>query len=241
MNYMANLMREHMPSDARMHYVITDGGEAPNIVPERAEVYYYVRHPDIEMVKELFDRLVAAAQGAAMGTETSMSVEVMHGNYALLPNVALAGRIDANMRAIGGIEYDAAEEVFAQTIYQTLTRPSLAIGTQRGIRPPTFVQKMGSTDVGDVSWTVPTAGFATAKWVPGTPAHSWQAVAAGGMSIGHKGMMLAAKVRAVTAQDLFIDAELIAAARAEFDSRRGPQFRYEALLGDRKPPLDYRR
>ena len=100
---------------------------------------------------------------------------------------------------------------------------------------------MGSTDVGDVSWIVPTAGFGTATWVPGTPAHSWQAVAAGGMSIGHKGMMLAAKVLAETARDLFTNAELVAGVKAEFEDRRGPDFEYRPLLGDREPPLDYRK
>ena len=97
-----------------------------------------------------------------------------------------------------------------------------------------------STDVGDVSWNVPTAGVRTATWVPGTPAHSWQAVAAGGTSIGLKGMLVAAKALALTAANLFRDAELIALAKAEFDERRGPGYRYEPLIGDRSPPLDYR-
>ena len=98
----------------------------------------------------------------------------------------------------------------------------------------------GSTDVGDVSWTVPTAGFSTATWVPGTPAHSWQAVAAGGMSIGMKGMQNAAKVLALTAIDLFRKPELITAAKEEFAQRRGPDFVYRSLVGDRTPLLDYR-
>ncbi len=100
---------------------------------------------------------------------------------------------------------------------------------------------MGSTDVGDVSWSVPTAGFSTATWVPGTPSHSWQAVAASGMSIGHKGMMLAAKVIALSADELFRNPRLIRSARAEFVKNRGVDFKYEALLGDREPPLDYRK
>ena len=100
---------------------------------------------------------------------------------------------------------------------------------------------MGSTDVGDVSWLVPTVGFYAATWVPGTPAHSWQAVAAGGMSIGHKGMQLATRVLAKTALDLIRDPAHISAAREEFLAARGEDFQYAALLGDRKPPLDYRR
>ncbi len=100
---------------------------------------------------------------------------------------------------------------------------------------------MGSTDVGDVSWTVPTVGFGTATWVPGTPAHSWQAVAAGGMSIGHKGMLLAAKLLAQSARQLLVEPRTIEAAKAEFAERRGADFTYRALLGERSPPLDYRR
>ena len=98
----------------------------------------------------------------------------------------------------------------------------------------------GSTDVGDVSFTVPTVGMGAATWVPGTPAHSWQAVAAGGTSIGTKGMMIAAKALSKTAIDLFSNTELISKAKTEFESRRGPDFIYIPLLGDRKPALNYR-
>ena len=99
---------------------------------------------------------------------------------------------------------------------------------------------MGSTAVGDVSWQVPTAGLRTATWVPGTTPHSWQAIAAGGTSMGAKGMMVAAKTLALTVAQLFEEPDLRADARAEFDRRRGQDFKYEALLGDREPPLDYR-
>ena len=241
MNHMANLMREHVPSDARIHYVITDGGAAPNIVPELAEVYYYVRHPDPTVAKALFERIVAAAQGAALGTGTEMAYEVMHGNYPLLPNDALANLIDGNLRALGGIAYDAAERAFADAIRATLVEPRMQLGSEREVQPLRFVQGMGSTDVGDVSWNVPTGGFRAATWVPGTPAHSWQAVAAGGMSIGHKGMLLAARTLALTASQLLLAPGHIEQARAEFERRRGTDFSYEPLLGDRAPPLDYRR
>ena len=240
MNYMTNLMREHMPSNARMHYVITDGGRAPNIVPEFAEVYYYVRHPRTAAVQELFARVVAAAEGAALGTETRMEYEVMHGNYPLLRNDALAAAIHAHLTTLGGVHYDAAEIEFAKAIRKTFIGKPRALDTAQKIAPFEFRQKMGSTDVGDVSWSVPTAGFATATWVPGTPGHSWQAVAAGGMSIGHKGMMLAAKVLAATARQLYQEPQLVDAAKAEFRERRGEDFKYQPLLGDRAPPLDYR-
>ena len=241
MNFMANLMREHMPSDARLHYVITNGGLAPNIVPEFAEAYYYVRHPKPEGVLSLFDRVVKTAEAAALGTGTRMEYEVMHGNYPLLPNDVLAALIHAKLSALGGVEYDADEQAFAAAIRKTLLGTLRPLAAAERVQPSEFRHKMGSTDVGDVSWTVPTAGFGTATWVPGTPAHSWQAVAAGGMSIGHKGMMLAAKVLANTAQALYSDPALIAQAQAEFAERRGPNFRYRPLLGEREPPLDYRR
>lgn len=240
MNFMVNLMREHVPSNARIHYVITDGGDAPNIVPETAQVYYYVRHPEAARVVELFERVVRAAEAAAMGTGTEMSYEVMHGNYPVLPNETLARLVDGNLRSLGGFLYDDSERAFAVTIRKTLGDDLLAIDSTNEVQPFAITQGMGSTDVGDVSWNVPTVGFRTATWVPGTPAHSWQAVAAGGTSIGHKGMGLAAKLIARTAEDLITNPELIDEARQELEEKRGADFRYEALLGDREPPLDYR-
>ncbi|MDA1075182.1 MAG: amidohydrolase [Proteobacteria bacterium] len=240
MNYMVNMMREHVPSDSRMHYVITDGGDAPNIVPEFAEVYYYVRHPDVEMVKQLFERVVDVARAGALGTGVKMEYEVMHGNYPVLPNETLARRVDQHLRLLGGFSYSTEETAFAETLRKTFLGEGLALGSQQTVQPFVLRQGMGSTDVGDVSWTVPTVGFGTATWVPGTPAHSWQAVAAGGMSIGHKGMLLAAQLLAEVAADLYQDQSLIDQAWQEFEQRRGPDFEYEALLGDREPPLDYR-
>ena len=241
MNFMVNLMREHIPQDSRIHYVITDGGDAPNIVPEEAQVYYYVRNPDPEMVKSLFERVVDAARAGALGTGTEMSYEVMHGNYPVLPNDVLARLVHENLQQLGGIEYDADELAFARELRSTLGGKLPPVSAAGDVQPFVFRQNMGSTDVGDVSWTVPTVGFGTATWVPGTPAHSWQAVAAGGTSIGQKGMLLAARLLAVTAVDLYENPELRAAARDEFEGRRGSDFEYQALLGDRDPPLDYRK
>jgi aminobenzoyl-glutamate utilization protein B len=241
MDFMVNLMREHMPEKARIHYVITGGGDAPNIVPERAAVYYYVRHPEAEVLQKLWHRVEAAAEGAARGTGTRVDHEVMHGNFSLLPNDVLTRQIDTNLRELGGVVYDEREKAFATQLRATIREPDLALGSEREVQPLTDELAMGSTDVGDVSWNVPTGGVRTATWVPGTAAHSWQAVAAGGMSIGNKGMMLAAKVLAATAIDLFLEPELVTAAHQELEERRGPDFRYAPLLGDRAPPLDYRR
>jgi aminobenzoyl-glutamate utilization protein B len=243
MDDMVNLMREHVPQETRIHYVITAGGSAPNVTPDFAEVFYYVRHPDPEMVVALFERVVQAAEGAALGTGTTMDYEVIHGLHALLPNEVLARAVYANLQAVGGVEYDAAEREFAESIRATLADDAPALETAALVMP--FEQPRGSgagsTDVGDVSWVVPTAGMRAATWVPGTAAHSWQAIAAGGTSIGNKGMVVAAKTLALTAVDLFTDADLRAAAREELEQRVGPDFVYEPLLGDRDPPLDYRK
>jgi aminobenzoyl-glutamate utilization protein B len=241
MNYLVNLMREHVPQESRIHYVITRGGMAPNVVPDFAEVYYYCRHPEVDVVQDLWSRIERAAQGAAMGTETRMELEVIHGIYNKLSNHRLSKLFDENLREIGGIDYTAEELRFAETLRATLESPVLPIGSQREIQP--FVPKLNSasTDVGDISWVVPTASVQIATWVPGTPAHSWQAVAAGGMSIGFKGMQLASKVLATSAVDLFTAPSLVEEARREFEERRGPDFVYQSLIGDRPPPLDYRK
>jgi aminobenzoyl-glutamate utilization protein B len=242
MDYMANMMREHIPSDARMHYIITSGGSAPNVVPDFAESYYYVRHIDPQVVLSIFDRLVKTAEGAALGTGTTMDYEVIGGVYNLLANETLARVMYAKLGEVGGVSYTPEEQAFAQKIHATLLAPGEELGSQSRVQPFDYERPgLGSTDVGDVSWTAPTVGLRTATWVPGTPAHSWQAAAAGGMSIGFKGMDVASQTLALTGRELFTHPELIAKARAEFERRRGPDFRYHALLGDRAPALDYRK
>ena len=243
MNHMVNLLREHVPQETRIHYVITHGGFAPNVVPDFAEVYYYVRHPNAPTVLELFERVARAAEGAALGTGTEVEYEVIHGLYDLVPNVALGQVMDENLRKVGGVEYTEAERAFARQIQATFEGgPSRPLGSEEEIEE-FGVEGVGggSTDVGDISWVVPTTGLSTATWVPGTSAHSWQAVAAGGTDIGTKGMMVAAKTLALTTIELFQSPDLIAAAWEELTERRGADFAYEALLGDRPPPLDYRR
>ena len=241
MDNMVNMMREHVPSDTRIHYVITRGGEAPNVVPAFAEVYYYVRHPDKSQVISIWDRVVKAAEGAALGTETKMDFELTGGVYNLLANTILAKTMNDNLRLVGGYTLSDKEKEFAQKIQKTFTAPPRLEETNVIHEFGEDGDMMGSTDVGDVSWVVPTTGLSTATWVPGTAAHSWQAVAAGGMSIGNKGMMMAAKTLAATAIDLFEQPALVQEAWKEFNSRRPQNFKYEALVGDRKPALDYRK
>lgn len=243
MNDMVNMLREHVTEESRIHYVITRGGEAPNVVPAFAEAYYYVRHPKAEEVKNMWERITRAAQGAALGTDTRVEIEVTGGVYNLLPNEALGKVMDTNLRQVGGYTLSDAEKNFGVAIQKTFTSKIPPLESTARIEPfqVTEAAMPGSTDVGDVSWVVPTVGLGTATWVPGTAAHSWQAVAAGGMSIGHKGMVLAAKTMALTAIDLFSNPATIEEAWKELKRRRGDNFQYTALIGDRKPALDYRK
>lgn len=241
MNMMVNLMREHVPQETRMHYVITEGGNAPNVVPNFAESFYYVRHPNAATLADIWERLLNTARAAALGTGTEVEWEVIHGNHSILPNEVLAKVMYDNLVAEGGINYSSSEQAYADKIVATFPKEKRNEPAPNSIEPYRMYQRMGSTDVGDVSWNVPTVGLSTATWVPGTSAHTWQAVAAGGTSIGHKGMLLAAKVMTQTTIDLFEDAALIRAAKKEFDERRGQDFTYQPLLGDRQPPLDYRK
>ena len=240
MNMMVNLMREHMPQDSRIHYVITKGGLAPNVVPDEAEVYYYVRHPKRQMVEKLFNRVVKAAKGAAMGTETTVSFEVIHGNYSLMPNDTLQKIMHEKLSARGGVTYSSKENKFANTIYKTLLSPTAQLGDQEKVLSYKPTHGHGSTDVGDVSWLVPTAGLRISTWVPGTAAHSWQAVAAGGTTIGLKGTKLAAEILSETAIEIYLDPAIASKAKQELEKRVGEDFNYVPLLGDRKPPLNYR-
>ena len=240
-NFMANLMREHVPQETRMHYVITAGGSTPNVVPDYAQVYYYLRHPDAGVLLELWQRLEAAALGAASGTGTTVEWEIMHGNHSLLPNSVIAERMQANLELLGGLTYDAEEQAFAEQIYATLDSPEFALGSEQQVQEIRRAISMGSTDVGDISWNVPTAEISTATWVPGTSAHTWQAIAAGGTTIGIKGLQLAAKALALTAADFYENPQLLQQARAALEEQRGADFIYTPLIGDREPPLDYRR
>ena len=239
-NHAAELLREHTPDFTRIHYVITSGGGAPNVVPNYAEVFYYVRHPDAAVVQELYQRLLKCAQASALATETRLEVEYLGGTYNILPNRTLSEIMLRNLRELADLEYTEEERAFALALQKTLKSPKPLESIQE-VRDRRGQLTKGSTDVGDVSWVVPTTGLTAATWVPGVPAHSWQAVACGGMSIGKKGMLLAAKALAATAWDLYQDPQTLQAAKAELIGRRAGK-RYEPMLQPgQKPPLDYRK
>lgn len=242
MNYMVNMMREHVPQETRIHYVISKGGLAANVVPDFAEVEYMVRHPDARVVEEIWNRIVKCAEGAATGTETTTKYEVISGSYNLVPNETLARVMYTNLTTVGGVTYTPAEAEFAREIQKTLSTKAPDLSQANVIQPfKTGGFFPASTDVGDITWVVPTVGLGTATWVPGAPAHSWQAVATGGMSIGQKAMLNAAKTIALTGADLFNNPALLQKAKEELAQRLGPGFKYKSMIGDRKPPLDFRK
>lgn len=240
LDFMVNLMREHVPQETRIHYVIKDGGDAPNIVPAHAMVSYYVRHPDMRTLDAIFERVCKAAEGAALGTGTTVEQEIVSAYYPILGNATLTRVQEANMRRVGGVRYDERERAFAETLRKSLPDATLELESAATLAEPDPDAGVGSTDVGDVSWAAPTTQFFAATWVPGTPAHSWQAVAAGGTTIGEKGMLVASKTLALTLVDLFTDPKLVAEARTEFEARRKGQT-WTSRIGDRSPPLDYRK
>jgi aminobenzoyl-glutamate utilization protein B len=239
MDYMVNMMREHIPQETRIHYVITNGGKAPNVVPDFAEVFYYVRNPERTLVESIFDRVVKTAEGAAIGTETKMDYEVIDGTHDLLINKTLALNMQANLEKVGGITYTPDELIFGKQLQSTFSGKIPSLDSASFIKPLESEKNQGSTDVGDVSYVVPTVGLTTATWIPGTPAHSWQAAACGGKDMAIRATVLASKALAYTAIDLFSDPLLITKAKEEFKLSIG-DYQYKALLGDRKPALNYR-
>lgn len=241
MSHAVDLLREHVPQETRIHYIVTNGGSAPNIVPDFSEVYLYVRHPSMPTLDGIWSRVVKCAEAGALGTETRMEMEFINSVYNLLPNDALTNLLDKNMRRVGGLQYSAAEKAFAEKLRTTLPlETALALGSEAQVLPIESGLGIGSTDVADVSWIVPTAQFTAATWVPGAPAHSWQSTACSGMSIGRKGMMVAAKTLALSAVDLLTDPKQVEAARASFNQRRAGYEYKSRVPASQKPPLNYR-
>lgn len=239
MNIAVEHLREHIPDKTRIHYVITSGGKAPNVVPDFAEVYYYVRQADPQIVRDVWARVVKASKGAAIATDTTSDYEITGGVYSLLPNKTLLEVAERNFSKVPIAPWDAEQTAFATQMAKNLPRAGLLDPTP--ILPPSAEEQLnGSTDVADVSWTVPTMGISTTTWVPGTPAHSWQSSAASGTSLGVKGASVAASALTLMGAELLQSPDVLAKAKAELVERRGKDFKYAAMLGDRKPALDYR-
>jgi aminobenzoyl-glutamate utilization protein B len=242
-SHMVNLMREHVPTSSRIHYVIVNGGEAPNIVPDFAKVSYYLRSPDRKVLGDLIEWVGQAAQGAALGTQTTVTVDTIAGFYELLNNRTLATLAQQKLELVGGVHYSERERVFAKAIAAGFGQDEATLQRAQAVLPlrsESAAPGGPSTDVGDISWNFPTVTINTAVFIPGSAGHSWQNVAAGGTTIATKALLNAAKVIALTAIDLYQNPRLLGEVKAEFNHRRGDSFRYVPLLGGRAPALDYR-
>lgn len=224
MNIGANYMREHVKSDARVHYVVTDGGGAPNVVPAKASVWYYVRSDDHADVERNFAWLREIAEGAAKMSRTQVSVQIDTDCHEIIPNDPLAARMLANLERLSPPKFTAEEQTFARRLQAPVTEQfgtifKTAIDEEIHRSPRRGGGGSGSTDVGDISWHVPTVGLRTACFASEAPGHSWQNVAAIGSTIGEKGVAYAAKVLACTTLDLLEDSQHLQAARADFQKR----------------------
>ncbi|HYO81283.1 MAG TPA: amidohydrolase [Bryobacteraceae bacterium] len=217
MTHAVDLMREHVPQETRIHYMIERAGSAVNIVPETGELVLMARHSDAGVLAGIWERLLNCAQAGALATGTAMDFQIT-GSYAnTVANRTLSGLLDRSMRKVGGYKYTADEAKFAEGIRPTLSNSTASADAHEKIQGPLNGVFSGSTDVGDVSWVVPTAQFLAATWVPGTAAHTWQSTAASGTTIGDKGLAVAARTLALATVELLQNPELVKAARAEFD------------------------
>jgi len=251
-----NFLREHVIQDARIHYIIEKGGNQPNIVPDYARSWYYVRAPEREQVEFIYKWVIDIAEGAAKMTRTELRHEYLGGLYNRIPNKIISETIVRNMREIGLPKYTDEDIRFAEEIAKSIPLEMKIEALRKSKRPgwERLIDKLiddeipdpwgegdvshGSTDVADVSWQIPTVEFSTATWVLGTPGHSWQAVAQSGVGLGHKSLIFAAKVMATTAIDLMTDEDLLREAKEEFKQRlRGRKYK-SPIPPDVKPPLD---
>lgn len=240
MTHAIELLREHVPEATRMHYIITNGGQAPNIVPEYAEVFLYARHPSMPVLDGIWDRVLKCAEAGALATETKLETELVNSSYDTLPNDALSALVDKNLRRVGGIAYTPEERDFAERIQETLGKPAPPTDVAAKIETPKEGLWSASTDVGDISWNYPTSELMIATFAPGVPPHTWQSAACAGMSIGQKGMMVAAKTLALTAMDLMTDPAQLQAARDSFRKRLAGHEYKSRIPVDHAPPLNFR-
>lgn len=254
MNVGANYLREHVIPDARIHYVITNGGGQPNVVPADAEVWYFVRAPRRRQVEEIYERLQDVAKGAAIMTGTTFEVRLLAGCYDFLPNETLATLALDCLKEVGAPAFSDEEMAFAKAIADTIDKDHKT-ATLKTMNAPEelFSQVMNttivdpldkgkvlpsSTDVGDVSWITPTVQLNVAAWPIGTPGHSWQVAACSGHSLGQKSVLTAAQAMALTGLRLIADPSLIRKAREEFQKKvDGEEYKCPIPKGQ-KPPFD---
>ncbi|MCW4050477.1 MAG: amidohydrolase [Candidatus Bathyarchaeota archaeon] len=259
MNIGVNYLREHVIQEARIHYVIEEGGGQPNVVPDYARSWYYIRAPRRDQVDPIFERIVKIAEGAALMTETELKVDHSGGLYNLIPNRPLAEVVTANMREVGPPTYSKEELAFAAEIAKSFPKEHRVAGLRK-MKVPNWEKYVdvdimtdildplgdgetmaGSTDVADVSWVTPAIEFASACNVLGAPGHSWQFVACSGSSLGHKSLIFAAKAMAGSVLDLMTNSKLREEVKEEHKKRLGGQVYKPVGDPDRKPPLEMAR
>jgi aminobenzoyl-glutamate utilization protein B len=238
MNHAVNMMREHLPPSIRIHYVIEDGGGAPNVVPDYARVWYYVRDLEREGVEHAYAWILKAAEGAALATETTHEVHLTTGVHSYLLNRTLAEVLDRNLRLEGGPHWTEEEQAFARAIQRATGKEEKGMHVGVDSLPADEIPAQGgSTDVAEVSRIAPTAKIRVASSPLDTPWHAWPVVAAGGMSIGNKAMLAAARTLAAAAVELAVAPEVVEAARAEFEERMGGERYQSPIPADQKPPV----
>lgn len=253
MNVGVNYMREHMPSSARIHYAVTDtGGIAPNVVQAKATVRYLIRALSLPEMQTLLERVRKIAQGAALMTETSVRDEIISGDANLIGNTPLEQLMQIQLERLGAPVFDEQDKKTARAFQETLSKEDISDAFRRfGVEPQDGLalceeiykpyngdnSLVGSTDVGSVSWVVPTVQMRGATCAIGTPLHSWQMVAQGKLPAAHKGMAHAAKIMSSTAAELFRHPEHIASAKADHKKRLGGTVFINPIPDDVQPAL----
>ncbi|HZJ24048.1 MAG TPA: M20 family metallopeptidase [Anaerolineales bacterium] len=259
MNVGVNYLREHMIPDARVHYVtINGGGVAPNVVPDFAESLYSVRAPRTDQLDALFERVKDISRGAALMTGTEVEIEVISGMSNMLPNETVNEILQTKLVEVGAPKFTEEEHAFARELSKSIPEGSLETGAYvygldsravaalkdvvlfEDILPPfkSEIVLPGSTDVGDVSWVVPTGQIITTCWTLGSPGHSWQIVAQGKMGIGQRGMLYAGKVMALSALEFMQNDDLREKATSEFKQKRAAANYVSPIPLGIKPPLN---
>ena len=256
MNVGVNYMREHVVEEARIHYIVEDGGRQPNIVPPYARTWFYVRAPERDQVEYIYDWLLRIADGADSMARTTHKVDFLSACYNKLPNRVLADLVVANMRSVGAPEYSEDEVSFARQIEESvpverkrdILRADKRPGWE-GLLDQPFDERVldpwdegsvnaGSTDVSDVSWVAPTVEFSSVACALATPGHSWQFTAQAGMSIGHKSLLFSSKVLAACALDLVGKPHLLSEVKKEWERRLDGRTYRSPVPADLEPPLD---
>ncbi len=231
-----NYYREHIKPSTRIHYHIQDGGQVVNVVPDYSKIWVRVRDPKRSEMMPVYERVKEMAEGAAIMANVDYKISLISGIYEVLVNRTGGEVMQKNLELLGPITYDDQEMAFAKKIQEITGKPQVGMDSQ--IRPLEKTKEDpggGSTDVGDVSWNVPNINLSVTTAPKDTPWHSWAVVACGGMSIGHKGMVYAAKAMSMTMLDLFENPKLVENIKTEFIKQKG-NHQYEAMI-DGPPPI----